>query len=52
MKSKSAKWESSAHDWIGKLIAERRSLMKNRKRVGKRTEPCGTPLLIGIAEEK
>ncbi len=26
--------------------------MNKRKRVGDRTEPCGTPLLIGLGEEK
>ena len=25
--------------------------MNNRKRVGDRTEPCGTPLLIGLGEK-
>ncbi len=29
-----------------------RSLMNNRKRVGDRTEPCGTPLFIGLGEEQ
>ena len=26
--------------------------MNNKKRVGDRTEPCGTPLLIGSGEEQ
>ena len=26
--------------------------MNNRNRVGDRTEPCGTPLLIGLGEEQ
>ena len=26
--------------------------MKRRKRVGDRTEPCGTPLLIDLEEEQ
>ena len=26
--------------------------MKNRKRMGDRTEPCATPLLIGLEEEQ
>ena len=30
----------------------KRSLMNNRKRVGDRTEPCGTPLLINLGEEQ
>ncbi len=44
--------ESSAYEWIGKFVTERRSLMNKRKRVGDSTEPCGTPLLIGIGEEQ
>ena len=28
------------------VVVERRSLMKRRKSLGDRTEPCGTPLLI------
>ncbi len=27
-------------------------MMNKRKRVGERTEPCGTPLLIGLGEEQ
>ncbi len=27
-------------------------MMNNRKRVGDRIEPCGTPLLIGLGEEQ
>ncbi len=42
------KVESSAYEWIGQFVTERRSLMNRRKRVGDRTEPCGTPLLIGL----
>ncbi len=45
------KVESSAYEWIGKFVEERGPLMNNRKRVGDRTEPCGTPLLIGLWEE-
>ncbi len=45
------KVESSACEWIGPFVMER-SLMNNRKRVGDRTEPCGTPLLIGLGEEQ
>ncbi len=47
------KWkvESSAYEWIGQFVTER-SLMNKRKRVGDRTEPCGTPLLIGLGEEQ
>ncbi len=45
------KVESSAYEWIGKFVTER-SLMNKRKRVGDRTEPCGTPLLIGLGEEQ
>ena len=26
--------------------------MNNRKRVGDRTEPCGTSLLVGLGEEQ
>ena len=26
--------------------------MKNRKRMGDRREPCGTPLLIGLGKEQ
>ncbi len=26
--------------------------MNSRKRVGDRTEPCGTPVLIGLGEEQ
>ncbi len=45
------KVESSAYEWIGEFVTER-SLMNKRKRVGDRTEPCGTPLLIGLGEEQ
>ncbi len=45
------KVESSAYEWIGQFVTERRSLMNKRKRVGDRTEPFGTPLLIGLGEE-
>ena len=38
--------ESSAYEWIGLIVVERRSLMNRRKSVGDRTELCGTPLLI------
>ncbi len=31
--------ESSAYEWIGQFVTERRSLMNKRKRVGDRTEP-------------
>ncbi|MEL6629683.1 MAG: hypothetical protein AAFQ92_29645, partial [Bacteroidota bacterium] len=37
--------ESSAYEWIGLEEDERRSFMKRRKRVGDKTEPCGTPLV-------
>ncbi len=46
------KVESSAYEWIGQFVTERRSLMNKRKRVGNRIEPCGTPLLIGLGEEQ
>ncbi len=49
---KKCKVESSAYVWIGQFATERRSLMNKRKRVGDRTEPCGTPLLIGLREEQ
>ncbi len=45
------KVESSAYEWIRQFVTER-SLMNKRKRVGDRTEPCGTPLLIGLGEEQ
>ncbi len=45
------KVESSAYEWIGQFVTER-SLMNKRKRVGDRTEPCGTPMLIGLGEEQ
>ena len=45
------KVESSAYEWIGHSVRLRRSLMNNGKRVDDRTEPCGTPLLIGLGEE-
>ncbi len=45
------KVESSAYEWRGKFVT-RRSIMNNRKRVGDRTEPCGTPLLIGLGEDQ
>ncbi len=44
---KKCKVESSAYEWKGQLVLER-SLMNSRKRVGDRTETCGTPLLIGL----
>ncbi len=43
------KVESSVYKWVGEFVTER-SLMNKRKRVGDRTEPCGTPLLIGLGE--
>ncbi len=46
------KVESSAYEWIGQFVTERRSLMNKRKRVGVRTEPCGTLMLIGLGEEQ
>ncbi len=46
------KVESSAYEWIGQFIMERRSLTNNRKRVSDRTEPCRTPLLIGLGEDQ
>ncbi len=46
------KVESSAHEWIGQFVTERRSLMNKRKRGGDSAEPCGTPLLIGLGEEQ
>ncbi len=45
------KVESSAYEFIEQFGMER-SLMNNRNRVGDRTEPCGTPLLIGLGEEQ
>ncbi len=45
------KVESSTYELIGKFAIEI-SLMNKRKRVGDRTEPCGTPLLIGLGEEQ
>ncbi len=45
------KLESSAYEWIRQFDKER-SLMIKRKRVGDKTEPCGTPLLIGLGEEQ
>ncbi len=45
------KVESSAYERIGQFVTER-SIMNKRKRVGERTEPCGTPLLIGLGEEQ
>ncbi len=45
------KVESSEYEWIGQFVTER-SLMNKKKRVGDRTEPCGTPLLIGLREEQ
>ncbi len=45
------KVESSAYEWVGQFVTER-SLMNKGKRVGDRTEPCGTPLLIGLGEEQ
>ena len=41
------KVESSAYEWMGLSETDNRSLMKIRKRVGDKTQPCGTPLLIG-----
>ncbi len=49
-KVEKSKMESSAYEWIERLVMER-SLMNKRKRVGDRTEPCGTSLLIGLGEE-
>ncbi len=46
------KVESSAYEWIGEFVTEKRSLMNNRKRVDDRTEPCGTPLLIGLGQQQ
>ena len=40
------KVESSAYEWMGLDVMDRRSLMKIKKRVGDKTQPCGTPLLI------
>ena len=34
-------------EWIGQVVGLSKSLMNNRNRLGDRTEPCGTPLLIG-----
>ncbi len=45
------KVESSAYERMERLVMER-SLMNNRKRVGEKTEPCGTPLLTGLGEEQ
>ncbi len=44
--------ESSAYEWIGQFVTKGISLMNKRKRVGGRTEPCGTLLLIGLGEEQ
>ena len=38
--------ESSVYEWMGFYDTFKRSLMKIRKRVGDKTQPCGTPLLI------
>ncbi len=46
------KVELSAYEWIRQFVKERTSLMNKKKRVGDRTEPCGTPLLIGLGEEQ
>ncbi len=46
------KVESSAYEWTGQFVIEEKSYMNKRKRVGDRTEPCGTPLLIGLGEEQ
>ncbi len=46
------KVDSSAYEWTGQFVIERRSLMNKKKRVGDRTVPCGTPLLIGLGEEQ
>src|SRR6201990_2357000 len=35
---------------MGDEVTERRSLMKSRKSVGDRTDPCGTPLFIDLKE--
>ncbi len=45
------KVESSVYERIGQFVTER-SVMNKRNRVGDRTEHCGTPLLIGLGEEK
>ena len=39
--------ESSVKAWIREDGVWRRSLMKRRKRIGDKIEPCGTPLAIG-----
>ncbi len=49
---KKCKVESSAYEWKGQFVTERRSLMNKRNRVGDRTELCGSPLLIGLGEEQ
>ncbi len=46
------KVESSAYEWVGQFVTERRSLRNKRKRVVDGTEPCGTPLLIGVEKEQ
>ena len=43
--------ESSAKACIREEVELRRSLMNSRKRVGERTEPCGTPLKTGKGSE-
>ncbi len=50
-KDEKRKVYSSAYKGIEQLVMER-SLMNKRKIVGDRTEPCGTPLLIGFGEEQ
>ena len=40
------KVESSAYEWIELDVMDKRSLMKIRNKVGDKTQPCGTPLLI------
>ncbi len=37
---------------MGQFVKEKRSLMNNRRRVGDRTEPWGTRLLIGLGVEQ
>ena len=44
--------ESSAQEWIGVNITERRSLTKNRKSVRDMTDLSGTPLFIDLIEER
>ena len=43
---------ASSRELFTCFVRLRRSYMNNRKRVGDRTESCGTLLLIGLEEEQ